>query len=77
MTVHMLSPELAAKLGRDRFAKEIYITADLHPTMPHGVNHGSHVFERSGRTDNGVLDELADEAAEWAGIVLDLGADER
>ena len=32
-----------------------------------GADHGFHVLKRSGRTDEEVLDELADTIAEWAG----------
>lgn len=37
--------------------------ADLH--IIDGADHGFHVLKRSGRTDDQVLDELADTAAAW------------
>lgn len=48
-------------------------TATLH--IVEGANHGFHVPKRSGRTDDEVLDELADAAATWARAVIHAGAD--
>ena len=45
--------------------------ATLH--LVEGANHGFHVPKRSGRTDEDVLDELADTAATWIDGVLEKG----
>ena len=35
-----------------------------------GADHSFHVLKRSGRTEDEVLDELADRASEWIDRVL-------
>ena len=43
---------------------EVEPTPTLH--VVDGADHGFHVLKRSGRTDDEVMDELADTLAEWA-----------
>jgi predicted alpha/beta-hydrolase family hydrolase len=62
---------------RDSLAKLDLITRVVEPLGPkatlhvvEGADHGFHVLKRSGRTDEQVLDELADETMRWASNLL-------
>jgi predicted alpha/beta-hydrolase family hydrolase len=66
-------PMLFLQGTRDRLADLDLLrplVADLRPAcavhVVDGADHGFHVLKRSGRTDQDVMDELADAAASWA-----------
>ncbi len=71
------APMLFLQGTRDRLADLDLlepIVADLDRATLHvveGADHSFHVLKRSGRTDDEVLDELADGAARWIESVLD------
>jgi len=56
----LADPDLLARVCRSLGER-----ATLH--VVEGADHGFHVLKRSGRTDEDVLDELADATADWMG----------
>jgi len=68
---HVQCPMLFLQGTRDKLANLKLLTPivdDLSPAQMHiidGADHGFHVRKRSGRTDDQVLDEIADVAAKW------------
>jgi predicted alpha/beta-hydrolase family hydrolase len=62
---------------RDSLARLELITEVVEPLRPRatlhvveGADHGFHVLKRSGRTDEEVLDELAESTARWARVLV-------
>ena len=73
-------PMLFLQGTRDKLADLEHLTPVCAPLAPRaklhvveGGDHSFHVLKRSGRTDEGVFDELADTIAAWSEALTDVG----